>query len=264
VSTRRSNRQSGISTPAESAGPTFTASGRQVRSRVGGAYGETMLSGQHEDDLQKAAENTEHVGDEDGQTVTYGRGQRSAGRNARVRNHKRDLKSYDGTDEDSAAPTSVEEWEGGDGDDDADVDDQMIDNADEEDLEMSDDEVSVADDEDQDQDNEAKRSSLIVSLRYQGDASPRPSVNGLHQREDPPMIGVRGPTPVASSDVQAQPAHHPFRNFTLRPGSHSQEAKPAMQDYQGDLKQNNIVIKEIPPAPGQARHSRPLADAAPA
>src|SRR3954452_23789577 len=45
-STRRSTRQSGLSTPAES-GPTFTASGRQVRSRVGGAYGETILSGRN-------------------------------------------------------------------------------------------------------------------------------------------------------------------------------------------------------------------------
>ncbi|PGH23416.1 hypothetical protein AJ80_02526 [Polytolypa hystricis UAMH7299] len=39
-----SRRSTRISTPAEPTGPTFTASGRQVRARVGGTYGETMLS----------------------------------------------------------------------------------------------------------------------------------------------------------------------------------------------------------------------------
>lgn len=43
---RRSTRnQSRITTPAEPSGPIYTASGRQVRSRIGGAYGETMLTG---------------------------------------------------------------------------------------------------------------------------------------------------------------------------------------------------------------------------
>ncbi|RDW78776.1 uncharacterized protein DSM5745_05628 [Aspergillus mulundensis] len=47
---RRSGRNtSGLSTPAEPAGPRFTASGRQVRSRAGGLYGESLLAGQRED-----------------------------------------------------------------------------------------------------------------------------------------------------------------------------------------------------------------------
>jgi len=253
ASTRRSNRHSGISTPAEPAGPTFTASGRQVRSRV------TMLSGQHVDGGQTAAEITQHVNDEEGQPVTYGRGQRSAGRSTRVRNYNRNFKSYDGTDEDSAAPSSGEEWKGGD--DDADADDQMLENAGEEDLEMSDDEVNAAVDEDGDQENEEKRSSLVVSLKYQREVSPRPSVNGLQQREDPPTNGVQGPILASSSDVQGQQAQHQIQNFTLRPGSHSQEAKPVMQDYDGDLKPTSSPIKEIFQTPGPARYSRPLADA---
>ncbi|THC94338.1 hypothetical protein EYZ11_006177 [Aspergillus tanneri] len=45
-STRRSTRNtSGVSTPPEPSGPRFTASGRQIRSRAGGLYGETLLSG---------------------------------------------------------------------------------------------------------------------------------------------------------------------------------------------------------------------------
>lgn len=222
-------------------------------------YGETILSGQHEDSLQKAAEDTENVGDQEGQPVTYGRGQRSAGRSSRARNHKREFKSYDGTDEDSAAPSSGEEWESGD---DADADDQMVDIAEDEDLGMSDDEFSAADNEGLDQDNEEKRSSLIVSLRYQGEASPRPPVNGLHERDHPPTDGAQGPTPVDSSDVQTQQAQHAFQAFTLRPGSHSQEAKPASQDHEGDLKHKSRVIKETLQTPGQARNPRPLADAA--
>ncbi len=42
---RRSTRNTGTHTPAEPAGPTITQSGRQVKSRQGGTYGETILSG---------------------------------------------------------------------------------------------------------------------------------------------------------------------------------------------------------------------------
>ncbi|KAH8702504.1 hypothetical protein BGW36DRAFT_356621 [Talaromyces proteolyticus] len=50
-STRRSTRNvSGTTTPGESLGPVFTASGRQVRARAGGMYGESMLSGQRKED----------------------------------------------------------------------------------------------------------------------------------------------------------------------------------------------------------------------
>lgn len=41
---RRSTRNTGTHTPAD-AGPTITASGRQVKSRLGGVYGESLLSG---------------------------------------------------------------------------------------------------------------------------------------------------------------------------------------------------------------------------
>ncbi|KAE8446129.1 hypothetical protein EG329_012500 [Mollisiaceae sp. DMI_Dod_QoI] len=47
TSTRRSTRNTGTHTPVEVSGPTVTQSGRQVKSRQGGAYGESMLSGTH-------------------------------------------------------------------------------------------------------------------------------------------------------------------------------------------------------------------------
>jgi hypothetical protein len=45
TSARRSARNTGTHTPAEPSGPTVTLSGRQVKSRLGGAYGESLLSG---------------------------------------------------------------------------------------------------------------------------------------------------------------------------------------------------------------------------
>jgi hypothetical protein len=65
-SNRRSTRNSGISTPGEiSEGPTFTASGRQIRSRVGGAYGESVLSGQG-NDYATSGTNGVEAGDSEG------------------------------------------------------------------------------------------------------------------------------------------------------------------------------------------------------
>ena len=45
TTSRRSTRNTGTHTPAEGLGPTVTLSGRQVRSRQGGVYGESILSG---------------------------------------------------------------------------------------------------------------------------------------------------------------------------------------------------------------------------
>jgi hypothetical protein len=47
TTSRRSTRNTGTHTPAEASGPTITQSGRQVRSRHGGTYGESLLSGTH-------------------------------------------------------------------------------------------------------------------------------------------------------------------------------------------------------------------------
>ncbi|CZR59147.1 uncharacterized protein PAC_09039 [Phialocephala subalpina] len=45
TTTRRSTRNTGTHTPVEHTGPTITLSGRQVKPRQGGDYGESMLSG---------------------------------------------------------------------------------------------------------------------------------------------------------------------------------------------------------------------------
>lgn len=69
TSTRRSARNTGTHTPAEPAGPTITQSGRQVKSRQGGAYGESMLSGRA---------TTADAGSDESEEVVGGRPRRAA------------------------------------------------------------------------------------------------------------------------------------------------------------------------------------------
>ena len=115
-SIRRSNRQSGISTPAESSGPTFTASGRQVRSRHGGTYGETMFTGQ-----QNVPEHSK-IGDIDGaeddvdEPRSRGRPRRAVQQNSIKaktfsRKHTEGYDSLGSMDDDSAATSIWNEWD---------------------------------------------------------------------------------------------------------------------------------------------------------
>lgn len=241
ISTRRSNRRSGVSTPAESAGPTFTASGRQVRARGGGAYGESALSGQNANTNNVEATDIDHTSDGQEQPTTYGRGQRSAGRSTRNQGSSKNVRSYDGTDEDSAASTSGEDWDGGDDDD---VDDQMVDEVEDQDLEMSDDEVSIADGDDQGTTEDNKQRSLVVSLRYQRKLSPRPPEVSASQGETPLMNGGPGSTITTASDVQPQKASQQPQQLDVRPGPSIQDIQPTMQDAK------DIVLKNTIPSDG--------------
>ena len=88
---RRSTRNSDRSTPAE--GPTVTASGRTVRPRGGGTYGETLLSGQTTD------ANTPLTNDyADSEDVNHAHGTRASGRLGGV-NGNRKRKHIDGHSE---------------------------------------------------------------------------------------------------------------------------------------------------------------------
>lgn len=97
--TRRSGRNSSGVTAAEPSRPRFTASGRQIRSRAGGAYGESLLSGQREDSEYEEEDAT--------------RPQRS-----RTSTHPNGYSGYadDDLDDESEARSndSGNEWDGGD------------------------------------------------------------------------------------------------------------------------------------------------------
>lgn len=162
MSPKRSTRQSGISTPAESTGPTYTASGRQVRSRHGGTYGETTLTGQHE--------STEHDRpDKEGLDAidtdhSRSRSRRSVQENGvRTKTQtQRNVDSYDSEDvknDESDVTSSGHEWQGGDEDE---ADDNIDDDEDDEDIDMSDVEGS----EEGARSFDTPQGSLMVTLRY--------------------------------------------------------------------------------------------------
>ncbi|KMP03101.1 hypothetical protein CIRG_02793 [Coccidioides immitis RMSCC 2394] len=137
LTSRRSTRQQARgSTPAEPPGPTFTASGRQVKARVGGIYGETITARQRTDSAQTAG-------------LINGRPQRSTRSNGLTQSYQTEsYNSVDAMDEDDEPETvsSGQEWEGGD------------ENTVDEDEDMSD--VGSLDEED------TVRPSLVVQLRY--------------------------------------------------------------------------------------------------
>ncbi|KAL2038450.1 hypothetical protein N7G274_008789 [Stereocaulon virgatum] len=160
-STRRSNRNSGHSTPAEPSGPTFTASGRQVRSRHGGAYGESMLSGQA-DSLETRSIGVMDGADEDDEEgpISRGRPRRAAQQDGlqsrpRLRKHIEGYNSLDSMDDESDAASSGG-WDGGDDESDNHAEDDEA-----EDVDMSD-----AEDKNSEEEEDDVRQSLVVSLRY--------------------------------------------------------------------------------------------------
>ena len=161
TSARRSTRTSGINTPAEPSGPTFTASGRQVKARARGAYGETLLSTQTTKRPSPTEGGLEAGNDGQESPHTNGRLRRSGLRKevegwTKGGNH---IPGYNSVDE-MESESSEGEWDGGG--DDEEVDEQVFDDdeADDEDMSEGDndtDDASVA--------YESGR-SLVVQLRY--------------------------------------------------------------------------------------------------
>jgi len=159
--TRRSARNSGIVTPADPNRPTVTASGRQVRARVGGLYGETLHSGQTSTGrASPATENYQRSEASEEPPVAPGnrstRSSRRVGANGWTRggSHIEGYNSVDEMDDEDEATSSGAEWEGGDEDEPDEMDDDMDE-----------------DDEDKDHFEEDEPRSLIVKLRYRKGSS---------------------------------------------------------------------------------------------
>lgn len=156
TSTRRSTRQSGRNTPAESAGPTFTASGRQIHKPKTGEYGESLLRGAPEnatDELSPEFQERE----EDSEPVRGGR--RAAKQAVNGESNPRKRKHIDGyndiddmSDEEGDAEASGEDWDSEKND----AENTEMPDADDEDEEPSED--------DGPEDDEEPR-SLVVTLR---------------------------------------------------------------------------------------------------
>jgi len=214
MSTRRSNRQSGISTPAELVGPTFTASGRQVKSRVGGVYGESRLSAGHNHEVEAEAgtdsADAVHDTEEAAKTRTRLRG---AAQLPRVQGGRKHIEGYNALDEmedESDASMSGGEWDGGD--DDEDVDDNIIDDEEDEDADMSESGESA----NEPVDGLASRPSLVVSLRFPKKSAAAGSRVDSEPKDTAMANGFTNPSREAAPTVNGD---KPITNGGLQPTS---------------------------------------------
>ncbi|KAL9624990.1 MAG: hypothetical protein Q9160_000719 [Pyrenula sp. 1 TL-2023] len=231
VSTRRSNRQSGFATPTE---PTVTASGRQVRSKYAGHYGDSIQVQQRKSSDAQANGNAD---------VSNGRAQRSTrqGRTSGVRGGQMQRSGLDGSDSDEEmedepdTPESGHPWDKSDNEDEAndfEGDDEEDDDEDgKEGMEQS----------DIDDGSSETRSSLIVKLPYRkgsadsikhehdgivredGGASDIKSPhgkNGLALVNSPLPNGVRNGTTSSPQSTSSMP-------FTLKPTAPFESTVPA-------------------------------------
>lgn len=141
---------------------------------MGGAYGETTLSGQHDNREAPPVGGTDGATDvSEEQPISTGRSRRSASGTGvqgghRGREHIAGYNKVDEMDDESDATSSGGEWDGGDDD----VDEKVIDDEDDDDADMSDDEASA---EEEDEETDIGKPSLVVSLRYHAD---KPKVGG--------------------------------------------------------------------------------------
>ncbi len=161
TSTRRSTRNSGVATPADPLKPTVTASGRRVKSRLGGMYGESLLSGQGAEEGSQGARDQARSDVSEEHRAANGRSTRSGGNAvangwAKGEKHIQGYNSVDELDDEEDASSTGEEWNG---DEEEDFVDANMEEEDGDEEDFSDD-VS-----DGDLASRPKR-SLVVQLRY--------------------------------------------------------------------------------------------------
>ncbi|KAL8710962.1 MAG: hypothetical protein Q9220_004561 [cf. Caloplaca sp. 1 TL-2023] len=196
ISTRPSNRQSGVSTPVEPLRPTVTASGRQVKSRYATGSGEPTMNGQRQlDETQESGgiDPAEENGYNQSRPAGTGRVTRTRGGMAK---HAKDYGSTDDADTGSDVTSSGHEWDGDD-----DEADDLLDEAgdDEEEIndEFSDNDLAI-------NNPPPKPRSLVVSLRY-----PRPTSSHVPNTSiDPSNMAKAGEL----SDQAPPPEANPFAN----------------------------------------------------
>lgn len=161
LSTRRSTRQA---TPSDS-GPVITASGRQVKARVGGVYGETLST-----DQRREYDYNSGVGEAEGEdsddempaTAPTGRPMRSARANPTATNGRDRYNGGDDMDTESDEKQSEgEEWSGDENE------------PDDEESEGDDSEEDVTDDELAADEGDMQK-SLVVRLKYRPKKTPIP------------------------------------------------------------------------------------------
>ncbi|CAI6333468.1 unnamed protein product [Periconia digitata] len=181
LSVRRSTRNSGRETPAAPAAATVTASGRQVRSRATGAYGESLVSGQTTERASPATGDYARSDVSEEPRNSHGRSTRAAATKAadgftKKRKHSEKYDDEDEMDDDEDDATS---WDGGDEDEEADR------------MELDDEDQS--DDDASDEEQEPK--SLLVKEQPTNAELPK----------SPPPVVAGDAVPVQPVDPSEQP-----------------------------------------------------------
>lgn len=188
---RRSTRHSSAATPADPAQPTVTASGRHVRARVGGLYGETLHSGQQTSTGRPSPATDEYERSElsEEPPVGPGRSTRASGRTAvngwtKGRKHIEGYNSLDEMDDEDEASSSGAEWDGGDEDEPDEPDNDM--------------DMDDSEEDDFDSDLEEPQ-SLVVTLRYRkpGTGDPTLKMPGMQEstfKGNTPSIHIEPPS----------------------------------------------------------------------
>ncbi|KAL9107813.1 MAG: hypothetical protein Q9227_007328 [Pyrenula ochraceoflavens] len=232
VSTRRSDRQSGVSTPAE-VQPTVTASGRHVRSKYAGTYGESIM-----------VDNGTRLRETTGQ-VMNGRSTRSTRQSAssNLRGGHRQTDQYDSDEsmeDEPETPESGHPWDNSDNDDDA-IDfegDDEDEGEDRDDFEMANEDLS-------------EPRSLIVKLPLRKASSSfeqRP--NGiLKESEPPPPVRFTPPMQLPGNDAPNGTLPQVPENSNSRNGVIGMSTgKEELQSKAEELSAPPYPLKQPPPA----------------
>lgn len=252
-SIRRSTRNSDRSTPADQ-GPTVTASGRTVRARGGGMYGESLLSGQVTNTDTPVSQDFDGSDTSEAPLNSASRATRSGRDRVGQLNGSRKRKHIDGyndvdrmSDEDDAS-TSGGEWDGGDENDD-DVDDNIV--------EDEEDDMSDMDEDEGDELNQP--SSRIVKLKIGN--HPHFSSSRSHAH---PKAEVRATSLGAPMEESIAVSQHPQLTVPDGPAAEAPHTQPIPRiapppEVQPSLQQYSAVV------PNKVAHPQMMSEyAAPA
>lgn len=214
---RRSTRNTGTHTPAEPAGPTVTQSGRQVRSRLGGEYGESMTASNQTPAIAVGGyDGNESLGEDDSMNGRPSRRAAAVNRDSSSRKGGRNIDGYNSVD-DMDEEDDASEQDYGDDEEEDDVVSLASEGEEEDDDEVVDDDVDMVDEPDE---LEAKK-SLVVALP------------------------IKTPTPEKTRTVKLMlsPAKNPVDPIVAEPPL---GAPPTLQGYNNSA---STTAQELPDAP---------------
>lgn len=223
--------ESGTSTPLDEARPTVTASGRHVKSRLGGMYGESMLADQRREAEQERVAAQSELSNGDGTITLNANGRplrgaaipakRAATASTRSR-HYEGITSGSESDNDAPDEPSGDDWDGDENE--PDEEESELEDFDNGHGESEDDLLNDAADAsttvgagDNLEDNDETQDSLVVQLRYRkeplrvnGDTSQpttvRPPVSDMSDTSD-----VKAPTNGVNGEHSHSHSHSPRR-----------------------------------------------------